>query len=346
MENETQTRGNCSLYDTKDIIKVAIVNQALSALTVFACLFALSIIIIFKKWQIFSQRLIVYLIMSTMLISVTRSLARVSYDGTFTEAHRGFCIFIGYASQNTVLMPYAAILSITVYMFLAVVCNWRTDKYEWLYIFFIFVFPWTFTWIPFIKSAYGRAGAWCWIRTIDIDTCERIEFGIVLQLVLYYVPLFASLLTQVFLYLTILCKLHINKNRWKGTTVAKMAEDDANYKILRTEALTLFIYPLIYIVASLVPVINRIRGWASPGQVFLPLWYLTAMIFPLRGITFVLIFTLDASTRRRLTWSHLKTAIKNYNSKKVIMEYKIGEMESLEASYTQFTDDVKKQEPN
>ena len=335
MENGTLARRNCSLYDDKDIIKVAIVNQALSALTVLACLFALSIIIIYKKWQFFTQRLIIYLITSTMLISLTRSLARVSYDGTFTDTHKGFCRFIAYASQNTVWMPFCAILSITIYLFLAIVCNRRTDKYEVAYILFIFAFPWTFNWIPLIDNTYGRAGAWCWIRSVDIDTCETLQFGRSLQIALYYVPLFVSLLIQIILYLIILCKLYRNKRRWKGTN-ANTVEDAATNKIARTEAISLFIYPLVYILASIIPVANRIRGWAQPGQPpSLLLWYLTAIVFPLRGIIFILAFTLDRDTRRRLTCRHLKSAIKDYSTK-VVSEYEVSQMDELEASYTKF----------
>jgi hypothetical protein len=84
-------------------------------------------------------------------------------------------------------MELMAVVSITLYVFVWVAFNKHTDKFEYGYVFFIFVFPWLFNWVPFTVDAFGRAGAWCWIRNEDIDTCEEILAGQILQFVLWYI---------------------------------------------------------------------------------------------------------------------------------------------------------------
>ena len=106
------------------------------------------------------------------------------------------------------------------YMFVWVAFNKQTDKFEYSYVFFIFVFPWLFTWVPFTVDAFGRAGAWCWIRNEDIYTCKEIIAGQVLQFVLWYIPLYIILPILIVLYVIILVKIYCYKRRrwsWNQT---------------------------------------------------------------------------------------------------------------------------------
>ncbi len=338
MENATLPRSNCTLYYyNKDIIRTVILNQTISAIAVLATLFAIFIIIIFKKWQCFSQRLIIYLIVTTMLVSLARALERVDYlSSTYTDAHRGFCTFIGYVTLNVTWMFFFSVAFITLYLLLTVVSNWHMERYERVYVFFIFVFPWTFTWIPLVKHAYGRAGAWCWIRSIDVDTCKPIAFGRVIQLVIFYIPITLVVLFEVVAYLVILCKLHSLRKRWK-TSISNTPEETTTNKLLRNELYSLFAYPIIHI-ASLIPLVAMlIYEWVTSTP-SLVLWYLVAISIPTQGILFTLILTLNADTRRRLRWSHFHSAIKNYKTSKVVSEYKEGEMDTIEVSYSKFTE--------
>ena len=235
-------------------------------------------------------------------------------------------------AQNTAWMPINSILSITVYLFLAVVWNRYTDRYEVGYIVYIFVIPLIFNWIPLINETYGRAGAWCWIKSLDIDTCEIIKFGRDLQLILYYAPLFLFLLTQLLLYLIILCQLYRNKRRWKGT-IANKTEDDATNKL--SPCLPSHLHPNEH------PPSGHPHPRVDPPQ-----GEFAAAVVPhchlLPGIIIVLAFTFDADTRRRLKWTHLRAAITNY--KKIIPEYKVGDGTS-EASYKRYTDNTDIQTP-
>ena len=339
MENVTLTpRSNCSIYNDRNFIAVAAVNQAVSAISILACLFAIFVIVIFKKWKTFSQRLIAYLIITNLLLVTASCIHRVDYFDTNTEGHMRFCVFSAYFAQNTVWMTINSITAITVYLFLAAACGRLTDKYEVAYIVFIFVVPLTFNWIPFIKSSFGRAGVWCWIRSLDTETCEPFLFGQALQYVLFYAPIFLLLLVLVVLYLITLFRLHQNKKYLKGS-LGNRAGYIQN-RIVKAEVVSLLAYPVIYVLTNIPLVANRIQGWLSPREPSLVLWYLSAFCIPLQGVIVVLAFTLDADTRRRLRWSHLRAAVAHYRTSKVVSEYQVGETDAdgHEASYTKFTD--------
>lgn len=341
---ENGTNGNCSIYNiynNRDFKNVAIVNTAVAFLSLLACSFGLFVIILFKKWQFFNQRLVLYLIISATLVAIRTILHRIDYGNEFTQSFEGFCVFMGFASELTAWMILNAITAITIYLFLVVACNKFSEKYEYIYILFIFAFPFTYSWIPFINQAYGRAGVWCWIRTIDLITCTPFKFGGVLQLVLFYVPVFTILLILVILYLIILCKLHRKNKYWKVSVdqTTKYTE-----KMVKREVISLLAYPLICIILFIPQVCNRLQSWIQPENPSLFLWHLSGICYPLLGTIFVLTLTLNSDTRRRLRWSHIHAAVTNYHSKKVVSEYVTGKVEDSDSEegvpYKQLNDDI------
>ena len=344
MENTSQIE-NCSLFDYKRFVIVTAVSVTPGSVSLMACLFAIFIIILLKKWQTFGQRLILYLMISITLLSLGIVL-RVAFSGDIVNTTiRGFCAFAGFEAQVVVWMAINTTTAITIYVFLGIVCNKLTEKYEILYILFIFVLPLVFNWIPFINNIYGHGGLWCWIRNVDINSCERLVFGQALQLGLYYVPKYIILVFWFLLYLGILCKLRGNSKRWKG--IANDVDEYRN-KILKSETLYLLVYPIIDFILNTPILIARILGWADPvNPVPDALLYIAIISVSLQGAVTVLAFMLEANTRQRLKWNHIRVALKNYHSKKDVSEYEVGEVDNSEevghykrAPYKQITDNT------
>ena len=225
-------------------MNVAVTAATSVCISFIACLFAIFVIALFKKWQSFGQRLITYLLISVTVFSLATALRRMDFDEDFSPSDERFCTFSGFATQFAAWLVIDSIVAITLYLFLGVVCNKFTDKYEYLYVILIFAFPSTFSWLPFIRHTFGRAGAWCWIRIIDFTTCERFVFGQVLQLLMFYVPLLIILPSIIAVYLIILCKLNRNRKRWKGIV-------DENYeqanRIMKSETVLSIWYTLVFI---------------------------------------------------------------------------------------------------
>ena len=93
-----------------------------------ACLSAIFIIILFKKWQTFGQRLILYLMISTTLLSLVTVLRLAFSNNVVNTAYRGFCAFTGFASQVEIWMIINTTTAITIYIFLGLVCNKLTEN--------------------------------------------------------------------------------------------------------------------------------------------------------------------------------------------------------------------------
>ena len=210
---------------------------------------------------------------------------------------KGFCVFIGFFTQNTAWAQLIAMYCITISLFLKATLHKDRENLERVYIFMIFIFPLLFNWIPFIKQAYGEAGAWCWIRSLtkDGDTCTTFRFGFYLRFILWYIPLYILLIILIVLCVIIIYKVSRDKLRYEG-------KYDPEAKRLREqrqkEILPVIWYPLSFFLIELVPLINRIHGIVS-DKPSLVLWYLHAIILPLQGGFIALAFTLDPETLRR-----------------------------------------------
>lgn len=304
-QNESSGYLNCSTaFDRYEYKIVAIVNMVVGLFSFIVCCFTIMLIVVLGRWKFFSQRLILYLTITALLISLANILNRVDFTGDPSEALTGFCIFGGFLTQVTVWMVLCSISSITIYLFARTMFNKNTEKFESLYVTFTFGFPFVFNWIPFINESYGRAGVWCWIRSFDQTTCEVLVFGKWLQFGLLYIPLYLILVVLIFLYILIIAKIYQKRKVLSGTD-----NPHAN-KVVRkmvSEVLSLIAYPLIYFVLSLPLLLNRIYTSASPTEPSLVLWYLSALTFPLQGACTGFVFTFSTVICRKMTWTELRS---------------------------------------
>lgn len=347
MENLTQSSVNCTeeYYNNPTFVHIAIVGVACSSVSLLACFGAIFVVILFKKWQTFGQRLLTYLIVASSIASLGLAIRRVDFDADFTADDKRFCTFAAFFLQIAVWMELNAIAAVTLYLFLGVICSKFTGKYEVLYLLFIFVVPFTFGWIPFIHHSYGRAGAWCWIRLLDFHTCRRIVLGQVLQLAMYYVPHFVLLQLIILAYLFMFCKLS-RKRKQRNTIIAADTSEQHTNKLVASKTAYLMVYPLIYFFLTLPIVITRIQNWARPQSPVVALWYVSAISLYLHGAAIVLAFVLESGTRRKLKWNHIRAAFRNYNSTKGVSEFTIGDREEpgggehKEVLYQRFTNDT------
>ena len=202
--------------------------------------------------------------------------------------------------------------------------NVRLEKLEWVYISFIYFVPLLINWIPFIDLAYGQAGAWCWIRDVN-DDCTTFQFGQVLRLVLWYIPLYVILILLIILYVFILYKLHRTRRHWVGRydpSTERMKEQT------RSEVVPLIWYPIIYIILNFFPFINRIHNFAYPNEPNIVLWYLHAITYPLTGAFVALPFLLDHETRKTLHLSSFQAAARELCKRdREVHEYPVGQSE-------------------
>ena len=151
-------------FDDQLFAIVGAVAAVSGFLSLLAGSFIAFIIVLFRKYRFFSQRLILYLAITTIIKSMSVISQRVDYTNQRTTGLNHFCVFSGFFSQTSSWMILNAVISITLSLLIAAFFNKQQEKLELIFLFFIFIFPITFTWIPFIQSAYGESGAWCWKR--------------------------------------------------------------------------------------------------------------------------------------------------------------------------------------
>lgn len=303
--NSSENQTNCSsVFEDHEFTNVAVVNMVVGLLSFIICCFTIILIAVLKRWQFFSQRLILYLTITAMLLSLSNIINRVDFAKNPTTALTRFCIFGGFFSQVTSWMTLCSNTSITIYLFLRTMFKKNTEKYELLYVMFTFGFPFLFSWIPFINTSYGRAGVWCWIRSYDMINCKAFAFGKWLQFGLLYIPLYVLLAVLIVLYILIIAKIYRQRKVLSGT------DNPHASKVVRkimSEVLSLIAYPLIYFVLTLPLLLNRIHASINPEEPSLTLWYLAALTFPLEGACTGFVFTFNTLVCRRTTWIELRS---------------------------------------
>lgn len=341
MSEASPTNSSCSPFDSKDYAHVAIASALSAFLSLLACSFVIFIMVLFKKWKFLSQKLILYLAIAALLTSVTTILHRVDYENQRTTFYTTFCAFSGFLDQLSGWMLLNAITSIMVYLFLEVVLKKRTKKYEVAYFLYIFVLPFSFNWIMFIKSSYGRAGAWCWIRSEERDTCESFPFGKNAIFLSFYLPLYINFFLFVIFYILILITLNRRNRQW--TTANPTKEIRKQQKYAKLNYAPLLSYPFIFYGLWLFPFINRIQGRIDPNHPVLALWYLSAISYPLQGGIIAIAYSLDPRTRKRLRSGEVCTALRRCCSRKAaIEEYTVEEVVEEENSTSNFETEYKK----
>ena len=274
------------------------------------------LIILFKKYKFLSQRLILYLAISVILVNIGFILRRVDYENQTTDFYIRFCEFGGFLDQlfNWILLN--AICAITIYLLLALFTEKKTEKYELVYIFFIFIFPFLYCWIPFIDHSYGRAGAWCWIRSEEQENCTLFKLGLSFQFALWYFPLYILMVVLIILYLMILVKIYRNLRKWAH---GRPDQTEKLKREVKKHLLPLISYPLIFFILNTFPFINRVHNLIHRKPV-LPLWYLQGFYASL-GTWIVLAFVLDPSTRKYLTKTKIKAAVRDVCRRNTDIKY-------------------------
>ena len=311
---------SCSPYGSTSYVIVAAVSAGLAAISLLMLLGVIFILILFKKWKFFSQRLIFYLATSAMLVNIATILHRVDYDNRRTDFNIRFCELSGFLDQVSKVMLLMSVCSITISVSLRVFCDRNTEKLESFYVFLIFVFPLTFSWIPFIWKSYGRVGAWCWIRSEEQGTCELYFKGLVLQYTLWFGPLYILMFILIVIYLILLIHLYWIRNKMArdraGTVQGKMMSH-LDFK-------PLIVYPLFYFLLNIFPFINQTYHFVQTDSPILALWYLEALAMPSIGTLITIAYFLDPETRKRLNLKHIRGATMDlFRKEDLIASYQI-----------------------
>ncbi|PAA56139.1 hypothetical protein BOX15_Mlig006235g1 [Macrostomum lignano] len=322
--NETQEREECLLFPSEPdkcdaIIFIKRINASLSVISSLLLLF---IIYIFKFYQKFSYRLIIYLTVAIFLDSVIYLLGH-------PQENSPICIleafWLTYSDWNVLLW----VASITVYLFFYTVKSTITDRFELLYVAVCFIAPLLPALLPLAKSGtYGPAGAWCWVT----DTAWRMA--------VWFVPAIALLLGMLAAYAIILVRLRRDSldgvgvggggggggggAGWDAGGVDGASSDLAASaaSVHREQVYPLLAYPCVFLALEMLPLANRISNAVNPDQPSFPLFILSAVSAPIIGTVNFFLFYLNPVVRKKATLAALMMRLRaNRQEGSVIREY-------------------------
>ena len=307
----------CSVFDTYPYVIVAAVSAGSAMVSALCCIFVICLIFLLKKHYFFIQRMILYHSLAVLFRSLSTALRlhRLGYETESTVLDT-LCTISAFTGQVTLWVLIMDSLVITFTLLMSAVFHKNVAHLEGLYIVLIFVFPFTFNWIPFIDNTYGRFGAWCWIRTVNYDDCSEHQFGAILRIILWNVPFISTniLLTPIYLFTL----AYVARQR-----CCKTGKDMYNpemerlKKYLNKEVWPLLFFPLGVIFFNLFPVINGIYGSANANPSY-TLWVLHAIFSPLQGGYVTLVYLFDRDTCKRLTYRNVKSTVR---SRDAVREY-------------------------
>ncbi|CAH1793812.1 unnamed protein product [Owenia fusiformis] len=284
------TEIECTLFDSVyQCYVLATVLKVFASFSFIGCVVIISIIFIFRRYRIFSQRMILYLI-------IAASMQNIGYFwGDVYRSGGALCRFQGFWLTLWLWCVTAWVIAMTFNIYMSGVRETITEKYEWGYHVVCWGAPFVMSCLPFadLEGGYGPAGVYCWI------VAWGWRFGI------WYIPVLLIVGTLFVTYTYIILKLRAKANSWYGTFDPLR---ESRRQQLKEDIRPLKWYPLVYLILAVFPLANRIQNIASPKASF-PLYLLMVIFSTLKGFVYAVLFLLDRQTIQAIRHSNVKTAI-------------------------------------
>ncbi|XP_052780601.1 cyclic AMP receptor 4-like [Mya arenaria] len=294
--NQTEVP-ECSLFPTDRVKCRALlyVKTGTASLSILGSVLTLGLVVLFKKYNEHSQRMIIHLSLATLVFGVTYVIQGIPSE------NNAICKVQASILQFSVWACLLWIMNIAFGIYFRVVYDINIQQYEKILTFLLWALPLITMALPFSENAYQPAGVWCWLRN---DNGWR--FG------LWYCWRILSIV--LFGYTMIHTEITIRRRR-RGTYSTSITSLTA----MESEIKTLRIYPILYFIVNIFPIINRIQNAAvqvhdQRGYTF-TLLLLQTLFDPLFGVTLSLAYVLDGTTRSRLNKAGITDALRRWRSK-------------------------------
>ena len=288
---------NCS--GSGDYIVASAINAASAFGSLLICLFVMATILLYKKYIIPTQQLILFLCIAAILASLAMLIDAIAdFINPGSHSFSTFCLLSGFIFQQTHASFYISIMAIVVDMYMRIVKQKDTTRFTKLYFFTIFIFPFLFNWIPFIELSYGGTGPWCWIRTVNNnENCTTHKLGVVLKFTNGYIPILAGCIVCIVLYILIVRHLH----RLKYTGKYDPQKEKLRKQLIK-EAMPFLIYPWVFFAINFISLLTGLvaisLGRSQANITFL--WSINGAVGSAQGGIAAVIFGLQLETLQRL----------------------------------------------
>eukprot|EP00036_Acanthoecidae_sp_10tr_P011425 CAMPEP_0182924956 /NCGR_PEP_ID=MMETSP0105_2-20130417/8050_1 /TAXON_ID=81532 ORGANISM="Acanthoeca-like sp., Strain 10tr" /NCGR_SAMPLE_ID=MMETSP0105_2 /ASSEMBLY_ACC=CAM_ASM_000205 /LENGTH=326 /DNA_ID=CAMNT_0025062781 /DNA_START=150 /DNA_END=1130 /DNA_ORIENTATION=+ len=264
-----------------------------SVLAVLGESFIIGMIILFKTYHNYGQRLILNLTIAALLNTIPYFMGHQA-EGTGCNIQ---AFTVTWFNWNVLMW----VLCITHKLALNILYERAGEGLEHTYHALGWGVGLVMAIIPAAMNMYGPSGVWCWIKEDHNDT-TALRFGI------WYVPLWIGILILFTANFHIIRNVRERERRWEGTYNPDTA---AEKEFLRAQVTPIKWYPLVYTLCMLFPTMNRIQNAANPDDPIFALLLLHSISSPLQGLinSFIYAYNTDASIWRQCTVAGIQRAL-------------------------------------
>lgn len=293
--------GNCSFYDNSstnlDYAAVAAIRAGMGVFSALCCLAVITVIVGFKKYSFFSQKLILYLAIAALFHSLSYSLARINYY-TPRYLYDDYCYFGGFINLYSSWVEVLALCCLTFNVFInSVLDRWPASWLQYMYLVLMYGCPLLWCWLPVLHHTYATTKGWCDLRVVD-ENCKNFPFGYILWFAVWYVPVYIVLFVCFLATIVSAVSIHRRSKMWYGIYNPNQQQSELR---LKNEVKPLIWYPIVYLMLTMFSLANTIDITIEPEKATDVLWYLHVITSPLKGAFIAVVYALDSDTRKRIS---------------------------------------------
>ena len=288
---------SCQQYDTTKFKWAAALRAGVGLSSLIVCVVVIGIIFCYKKYMFFTQRLVLYLSITSLLHSLSYTLSRIKFTGQ-RSMNDHYCLFAGFLELYSGWVEVLVICFITLNIFSVALHGSDTSKFELLLVSLCFTVPVLWCWVPYVQLTYGSNGPWCGIRVFNND-CSEHNLGGYMRFFLWQIPLYIGLVSLYFItWILVIVRLNKAAGEWEGSHFDPSASKQKK-KLVR-EFKHFIWYPIVFLMLELPLLISQIYEAVRPHDPMVVLWILEAVTRPLAGVAMVIIYGFDSQTRSLL----------------------------------------------
>ncbi|KAH3745422.1 slime mold cyclic amp receptor protein [Pelomyxa schiedti] len=276
-----------TLSDSQQTVILGI-RIANSFLSLFGTCYVLFSSLVFRQFRGLSSRLVLYLMASSGAAAAVNLMGLgIGINPTETPLCKAQGVTLQFFQQAQFLW----VCAIAIHLFIGLVLHKHPKRiYEITCHIVIWTLASIYTILPATTKDYGPAGVWCWIKGEDDD-----KSGFIWRLAVFYIPLFS--------YVLLVFVIYGMSFRAAQRVFRKVSIGDILCSKKKTPGLAILqrlaIYPLIFVVVWLFPVINRIQNWINPDDEIFGLVLMQVLTAPLFGFWNSVFYSLDIALGTR-----------------------------------------------
>ena len=285
LSNCTNT-SNSAFNDDYRCLAIFYGRTVAACLSIAGCCLVLFMIVLYRKYRYFTNRMIVSLLLPTIVISSV-----YSYQNNIDRTGI-YCQISGFLDNFCTLSQRLLILCIVIHLVVFTIYDIRPRNMELIFHLVVWPFSLCLSVIPIYGHHYGGAGTWCWIK-------NKTPYENLLRLLCVYLWLILCVLIEIVCFAMIVSKIHWQLKQFRSDGYCPRLKADKK-RLYKKYVYPLLLYPLVNIVIAVPVTVNRFQNWIRPNDPVFVLYFLHCTLYPLWGFCNAVMYFTNKETLRQL----------------------------------------------